>query len=258
LESAVGEKPERAILRVEVLVSAASQGTSVLLSGGGESILVDCGDGAATALARRPRDIAGLRLVLFTHGHPDHVGGLYSLLAALRLAGRREPLELRAPRGCREPRLLMETWKARYARSGAFPARTRALAHDSELRSGEFGIRSFRVRHRGDRGEGRRGLLPAVGYEIRWKGLRVVLSGDTGPCRELEEAVEGADLALIEATFPEPVPGLADLHLSIPEARALGRRACSYRLYHLTEGSRDLVRARERAGCHRLAVRDEI
>jgi ribonuclease BN (tRNA processing enzyme) len=85
----------------------------------------------------------------------------------------------------------------------------------------------------------------------------VVVSGDTGPCPELERAVEGADLALIEATFAAPRPGLADHHLSVPEARALGRRARSYRLYHLGEESGPLVRARERAGSHRLVVKAE-
>ena len=93
-----------------------------------------------------------------------------------------------------------------------------------------------------------------MGYGILWNGLRVVLSGDTGPCRALEQAVEGADLALLEASFPGPLPGPADLHLSVPEARALGRRARSYRLYHLGEESRELVRPRERAGRHRLVA----
>jgi ribonuclease BN (tRNA processing enzyme) len=125
------------------------------------------------------------------------------------------------------------------------------------MRSGAFEVRPFRVRHRGDRGGGRRGLLPAVGYELRWKGLRVVISGDTGPCPALEKAVEGADLALIEATFPRPLPGSGELHLSVPEARELGRRARSYRLYHLGERSLSLVRPRERAGSHRLVARTD-
>jgi len=73
--------------------------------------------------------------------------------------------------------------------------------------------------------------------------------------RRLEAAVEGADLALIEATFPEPRPGLVDLHLSVPEARELGRRAHSYRLYHLSEESQPLIRTREKAGSHRLRVK---
>lgn len=253
----MGEKPRNPTLRVEILVSDSNRGTCILLAGGGDSLLVDCGDGSASALSRRPRDLASLRSILFTHGHPDHVGGLYSVLAALRLAGRRTPLELRAPRGCREPRLLLEAWRARYALSGAFPTRIRSLPPNGRMRSGAFEIRPFRVRHRGDRGGGRRGLLPAVGYAVGWRGLRVVLSGDTGPCPALERAVEGADLALLEASLPRPLPGLADLHLSVPEARKLGRRARSYRLYHLGEETQALVRPGERAGSHRLMARTD-
>ena len=75
-----------------------------------------------------------------------------------------------------------------------------------------------------------------------------------GPCPALDRVARGADLALIEATFPRARPGEADLHLSVPEARKVGRKARRYGLVHLTAASRALVRPGEALRRYRLEV----
>jgi ribonuclease Z len=250
----MGANPKKSTLQVEILRSHASRGTSLRIGVTEGSLLIDCGDGTASALFGRPGVCRTLRGLALTHGHPDHVGGLYSLLSALRLAGRTESLDILVPEGCREAGLLHGAWRRRYPEELTFSTRIRELRPGRAVRVGPFRLRPFGVRHRGDLGGGRRGLLPALGYDLRFGGLRVVVSGDTGPCEALRRAVTGADLALIEATLATPRPDLPDFHLSVAEARALGSRARSYRLYHLSSESRALVRRREIGGRHRLRV----
>jgi ribonuclease BN (tRNA processing enzyme) len=251
--AAMVSHPARTLL-VEVLVSQASLSHALRLSAAGESLLIDCGEGVARALRAPSGRSTHLLGVAFTHGHPDHVAGLYAALAALRALGRVAPLEILMPAGCREPAILLDAWRRRYAGSRDFPTPVREVRGGRAARVGAFRLRPFRVRHRGDRGGGRQGLLPAVGYEIFYRGLRVVVSGDTGPCPALDQAARGADLALIEATFPRSRPADVDLHLSVPQARKVGRRARRYGLVHLTAASRALVRPGEALRRYRLEV----
>jgi ribonuclease BN (tRNA processing enzyme) len=86
-----------------------------------------------------------------------------------------------------------------------------------------------------------------VGFEVTVGGRRLVVSGDTGPCAALDRAVRGADLALIEATFSRAVSRRPDSHLSVAQARRIGRRARDYRLYHLSPDARRKLRPGEEA-----------
>jgi ribonuclease BN (tRNA processing enzyme) len=235
-------------IRVQVLGSDAGVSTAVRVEARGGWLLVDSGDGTAGRVLALGCNADTLRGIVFTHGHPDHVGGLYALLARLRSLGRRAPLAVRWPRGCREPRLLLDAWRARYPAREGFALRPRSFRPGDRIGLGPFTLRPFGVRHTGSLGGGRRGLLPAVGFRIRVDGRRVVLSGDTGRCEALESAVRGADLALLEATFPARSSPPRDFHLDLDEARAIGRLARRYRLYHVGKAVRPRLRPGEEAG----------
>jgi ribonuclease BN (tRNA processing enzyme) len=72
--------------------------SGVLVERDGESLLVDCGSGVLSALARTDPGYAGLDAVLFTHHHLDHVADLMPLLKARWLAGE-ESLSVVGPAG---------------------------------------------------------------------------------------------------------------------------------------------------------------
>lgn len=72
--------------------------TGLLLNGRKESVLVDCGSGVLTNLARTGPGYEGVSTVLLTHHHVDHVADLMPLCKARWLAGSEE-LEVVGPAG---------------------------------------------------------------------------------------------------------------------------------------------------------------
>lgn len=66
--------------------------TAALVDG---RLLIDCGPEVPRAAARLGHDLAGVRTVLLTHSHPDHVGP--AALLSRHWAGRREPLTVAGP-----------------------------------------------------------------------------------------------------------------------------------------------------------------
>lgn len=63
--------------------------------------------------------------------------------------------------------------------------------------------------------------LTALAYRIEYAGRVLAYSGDSTACPALEAACRGADLAILEATSPEPLP----THMTAEEAAALAARA---------------------------------
>jgi len=74
---------------------------AVLLSSGG-AILIDCGEGTQHQIQLSTLLRAGrVEAVLLTHLHGDHCFGLFGLLQAAAIEGRREPMLLVGPEGLR-------------------------------------------------------------------------------------------------------------------------------------------------------------
>src|SRR5437870_2470772 len=67
-----------------------------------------------------------------------------------------------------------------------------------------------------------------LGYSIMdGEGFRVVLSGDTRPCKELEREADGADIAVVEASARDQdmQKAIEQGHMTKSEAERIGRRA---------------------------------
>jgi len=97
---------------------------------------------------------------------------------------------------------------------------------------GSVRCRPFRTRHRDSFPWERCGkTVASTGYAISYNSLRLVFSGDTGPCPALRKACMGTDLAVLESTWDTPVdcPGL---HLTVEEASSIGSLAKEYILIH--------------------------
>ncbi len=71
--------------------------SAYLLEHKGRSLLVDCGDGTAHALARLEQPVLDFEAVLISHTHPDHAAGLPLLLQFLMLKKRKTPLDIFIP-----------------------------------------------------------------------------------------------------------------------------------------------------------------
>lgn len=218
---------------VKVLYSKAGVATQILISTLECDILVDVGDGTLRDLLELDYNFEQLKAVAITHGHFDHVGGLWTLFGFLRMIGRTSDLFLIAPRSCSEAKNLVEGFMAVYGNAMPFRVILKELADEKKITIGKMKVQAFRVIHRGSTkvyGVGK--CVPAVGYSIGYDKQRVVISGDTGMCQSLKKFVKGADLAILEATAKEKTAKSFEVHLSIEEAREIGKTAEKIILIH--------------------------
>lgn len=239
--------PEK--MRVEILghwVSAPAVGasgacSSYAVTGGGTTVLLDCGPGTVPLL--QERDLTRrLDAVVISHVHPDHMLDLLPLASLLNFLGLLERLRSRsegAPR--KKPRLLVprggsETLTALNAiwygdrgapggkdatESGGVYRDVFADAFDLEeygeddrLQLDGLTISFRRTRHSG----------PCFSPRVTDGRATVVYSADTGYAPEVATHAKGADLFICEATFLNPHPFWTELHGHMTGAEA-GRLA---------------------------------
>jgi ribonuclease BN (tRNA processing enzyme) len=177
----------------------------------GYRLLLDLGTGAFGELLRH-RAAEDVDAVVVSHLHSDHVGDLASLAYAQEQAARRTaPTVVVAPEGAAPGMSRAGMFELRAARAGAYVF-------------GPFHIVLARVRHQVET------------YAVRVGAGSGVLAytGDSGPCRELVAAAEGADVLLAEAalgTASQEADWTADgsapapYHLTAGQAGELARRA---------------------------------
>jgi ribonuclease BN (tRNA processing enzyme) len=180
-----------------------------LLEGRGR-LLLDCGPGVLPRLRERdPWPVVDA--IAITHFHLDHWGDLVPWVWGNTFGPGHESgrPELWLPPGGRDvlaqlgghlgtPQMFENAFRcAEYAEREPFSA-------------GGFEVLALRVPHY---------ELLAFGFRCTSDGKTLAYSGDTGPCGELDELAQDADLFLCEATLLEPNPeGGTRGHLAADEA----------------------------------------
>lgn len=219
-------------------VPTAARGLSAtLLSRGGERLLVDCGEGTQRQLLRSGQGLVDLDAVLITHLHGDHYLGLPGLLKTYGLRGRDRPLRLVGPQGLAKlldvarPIIGRLPFRLDVVESDggevceledgvieAFPTRHSIVSVGYSLveedRPGTFdvaaaerlGVPPGPMFGRLQRGEeltldGGATVRPSDVLGEPRAGRRIVLTGDTEPCRTTLDAAWGATILVHEATF---------------------------------------------------------
>lgn len=204
---------------------------ALLVRRGGDRILIDCGEGTQRQLLCSV-GLPDVTDVFLTHLHADHWLGLPGLLKTLDLRDRERSLDVHGPRGTAE---LLGLMRPVYGRT-AYPLRIVELEPGETVRRDGYDIVPFPVAHRGralgytlvederpgrfdparaqalgvrpgpdfgrlQQGEAIGGVRPEEVMDAPRAGRRIVISGDTAPCRTLAQAADHADLLIAEATF---------------------------------------------------------
>lgn len=176
--------------------------------------MLDIGPGALQRLAQAGESYKELQHILVSHAHPDHTSSLIPLLQALKYTPgytHTNSLTLYGPE---------TVWKylevcLNFAPElrPEFPFEFVILDDGSEIckHNWHLGIRA--MRHN----------CHALGFRFTVGGCTIVYGADSGPCRAIVDLAQGADLLILEASFPKSEP--SELHLTTAEAGEIARAA---------------------------------
>jgi ribonuclease Z len=175
--------------------------------GNGDKFLFDIGTGANANMAALMIPFDFLTKVFLSHLHTDHWGDLPGLWAGGWTAGRTVPLEIWGPSGAREDmgtKYAVEHFLKTYnwdnmTRLANLPSKPgQIIVHEFDYKGEnqavyqENGvtIRSWPAIHAGD---------GAISFSLEWKGLKIVIGGDTMPNKWYTKYATNADVAIHEA-----------------------------------------------------------
>lgn len=233
-----GMRWEAGDLVVEVLFSQRGVATQFLVRAGPTQLLFDVGDGTLRDLLARGYDPKELDGVFCTHGHADHMAGLYALVGFLRADGYQGDFLVGYPRGCCEARHVLQGFRTCYGDSIPFAIREVELGDgDAVQLAGGPKVLAREVQHwHSIRGKPL-SPAPATGYRLTFRGQAVAITGDTAWCPVLEWLVKDTDLALIEASLDEGVAEESEkIHLTLEQALRLSQLAKASFLVHRPDG----------------------
>jgi ribonuclease BN (tRNA processing enzyme) len=188
--------------------SAHQAQSSNLLIVNGALYLVDAGDGVLRRLAEAGIRFGEIGVIFITHPHSDHIAGLGALMAAERVLGRTDPIDVYGPYG-------VEMMVA---------ATIQFFTPDSEIRWDDGLRSSMQDMFRGhDVATGpvyqdanikvtaaenthfhltaanpAYGKYKSYAYRIETPDKVVVFTGDTGPSQSVESLAKGADMLVSE------------------------------------------------------------
>jgi ribonuclease Z len=175
--------------------------------GNGDKFLFDIGTGANANMAALMIPFDFLTKIFLTHLHTDHWGDLPGLWAGGWTAGRTVPLEIYGPSGAKEDmgtKYAVEHFLKAYnwdnmTRLATLPSQPGKInVHEFDYKGENktvyekngVTIKSWPAIHAGD---------GAVSFALYWKGLKVVIGGDTKPNTWYIKYAKDADVAIHEA-----------------------------------------------------------
>ena len=160
------------------------------------NFLIDCGASSLPALKRNSISRDEIDLVLITHFHGDHFGGLPFLLLDAQFTRRTRPLVIAGPEGIE--RRLEQVMEALFENSSKrerrFELRIVELEAEAATSFGAVDVTPFPVVH-GDSGG------PFLGYRIEVEGRIIAFTGDTEWTDALIPLGRDADLFISECYF---------------------------------------------------------
>ncbi|MDQ3820804.1 MAG: ribonuclease Z [Acidobacteriota bacterium] len=193
--------------------------TSHWLETAGGSLLLDCSAAAVHRMAQENLDWVNLDAIWVSHFHLDHVGGLPALLFGTKHApqtqSRRKPLRIFGGRGLKKLVRAFDDANDYKLLKQPFPVEIEEVAPRTEIEILP-GVRAetFSTPHT------RESL--AIRLTDR-EGASLVYTSDTGYADALATFARGADLFLMECSFPRDKP--VETHLELKDAMRLASMA---------------------------------
>jgi ribonuclease BN (tRNA processing enzyme) len=187
--------------------SGGRQNTCFHVTGERVNLLIDCGASSLPALKRLGIICDDIDLILITHFHGDHFGGLPFLLLDAQFTRRTRPLVIAGPSGIetRLPQLMEALFEHSSKTKQRFELSVVTLEPREGRSFGAIQVTPFPVVH-GESGG------PFLAYRIEAEGRTIAYSADTEWTETLIPLARDADLFIAEAyTYDKVVKN----HLSL-------------------------------------------
>lgn len=221
---------------IKIFCSIPNIATGILLRAGDSFSVIDPGDGILRDLNKEigTKDILKIKDVFVTHGHHDHVGGVWSLLTYLRVMKKKTPLNIYFPEGCVEIESIHNAFERVYAGTISYKINMKKISKSKNMKAESVSVKPFSVIHKEYLidGKGTR-QVPALGYNFTYDKKTICYGGDTAYCEEIVTHAKNADLAILEAGHDDDTPD--EMHMTKSEAESIGKSAKDYFLVHVPE-----------------------
>ncbi len=221
---------------IKIFCSIPNIATGILIKAGKNDLVVDPGDGILRDLNHEigMNGILGISDIFVTHGHHDHVGGVWAVLTYMRVMHKTSPLAIHYPKGCVEIESIYNAFKKVYSSTIPYKINLKVIDEPKSFKSKGVTIRPFPVIHKEYLHDGiTTRQVPALGYKFSFNGIKICYGGDTAYCDDLAKFAKNADLAILEAGHEDDTPD--EMHMTMKEAKSIGESAKEYFLVHVPE-----------------------
>ena len=221
---------------IKIYCSIPNIATGIIVTTDKAKFIVDPGDGILRDLNKdyKAKEILEISDIFVSHGHHDHVGGVWSLLTYLSVMKKKSPLNIYFPEGCQEIESIYKAFLSVYSHELTYKINLKPISSARAITKKEVKIKPFKVNHREPVEDGQASVeVPSLGFKFSHKDKSICYGGDTAYCDNLVKMSENSDLAIIEAGAESDEE--TELHLTIDQATKIGETAKEYFLVHVPE-----------------------
>lgn len=219
-------------LYLEIFCSIPNVATGIVLSTDKSLFVIDPGDGILRDLNKNfeKEEILKISDIFISHGHHDHVGGLWGLLTYLSVMRKESALNIHYPLGSIEITTILKAFMDVNKYSMNYSINLNVIVDESSFKRKKFKIQPFEVEHFDDIDGNEPIKVPALGYKFTYENKSILYGGDTAYCENIVKHTRGSDLAIIEAGAENEND---KTHMTVSQAEKIGGTAKEYFLVHM-------------------------
>lgn len=220
---------------IKIYCSIPNIATGIVLTTDGSMFVIDPGDGILRDLNKdySKDEILEISDIFVSHGHHDHVGGVWSLLTYLSVMNRTEPLNIHYPKGCAEIESIHKAFLNVYGTELTYDINLIVIDIPEVTEINSVKVEPFKVNHREPLEDGTTEEVPSLGFKFTYTDMSICYGGDTAYCESLVEIAKDSDLAIIEAGAHDEEEN--ELHMTMDQAIEIGKTAKDFFLVHVPE-----------------------